>query len=427
VDISHRRATGALIALAVAAFCYVTTELLPVGLLTLIAPDLHRSTSQIGLLVTAYAAVVLVASLPLTRFTRRVPRRLLLTITLGLFVVTTAFSAVATSYAELLVARLLTGATQAMFWSVVFSTATGLFPPQVRGRMVARLSIGAALATVLGVPFSTWLGQQAGWRAAFIVMSGVSLITCIAVAILVPTIAPEQGGAARGTAPDTRRYGLLLVATVLGITGAMGSFTYITPYLLKVSGFAPAALSLLLLAQGASGVFGLLVIGRFLDRHPHGALVTLLAMLATGLLGLYAFGPVKALVVVLLGLAGLSFSGLATAIQHRSMQVAPGSTDVASAGTSSAFNLGIAAGSLLGAILIPDAGVRIVPLVGGLLVVAALLVMLSESHIVSSKIHVPRKINATVQHSGHPVALVGPSVEQLRRKQGPQPCAATRG
>jgi DHA1 family L-arabinose/isopropyl-beta-D-thiogalactopyranoside export protein-like MFS transporter/DHA1 family inner membrane transport protein len=391
--VSHRRATAALIALSIAAFCYVTTEVLPIGLLTLIAPDLHRSTAQVGLLVTGYATMVLIASLPLTYATRRIPRRQLLTVTIAVFVVATAFSAVSRSYDALLIARLLTGLTQAMFWSVVFSTATGLFPPEIRGRMVARLSIGNALAPVLGIPLGTWIGQQAGWRVAFGIMSGISLATCIAVALLVPTIAPEEGGAARGTAPDRRRFILLLIATVLGVTGAMGTFTYVTPYLLTVSGFAAAVLSLLLFAQGAAGVFGTLTVGRFLDRFPRGALVTLFFSVSVGMLGLYVFGFHKVLVVVLLALAGLSFSALAAAIQHRTMQVAPGSTDTASAGTSSAFNFGIAAGSFLGSVLIAHVGVRYVPLAGGLLTTAALVIIVAEPALV--RLHRPARATAT--------------------------------
>jgi DHA1 family L-arabinose/isopropyl-beta-D-thiogalactopyranoside export protein-like MFS transporter/DHA1 family inner membrane transport protein len=380
--VSHRRAVAALVALAMAAFCYVTTEVLPIGLLTLIAPDVHRSTAAAGLLVTGYALMVLLASLPLTRLTRRMPRRRLLTITMCIFVAATLLSALSKNYNELLATRLLTGLTQAMFWSVVFSTATGLFPPGVRGKVVARLSIGSALAPVIGIPFGTWLGQQVGWRAAFAVMSGISLIACVAVAVLVPTISPDKGGAARGTAPDVRRFGLLLVATVLGVTGALGTFTYVTPYLLTVSGFVAGVLSLLLLAQGVAGVFGTLIVGRFLDRYPWGALVSLFAMMSVGLFGLYAFGPDKVLAVILLALSGLSFSGLAAAIQHRSMQVAPGSTDTASAGTSSAFNLGIAAGSFLGSVLIANVGVREVPLAGGLLATVALAIMVSEPRVI---------------------------------------------
>jgi len=151
---STRRPGLALAALSVATFCYVTVEVLPIGLLTVIAADLHKSRSQTGLLVTGYAVVVIIASIPLARVTQRVPRRLVLGVTLGVLVLATLASAAAHSYSVLLAARLVTALTQAMFWSVVASTATGMFPAAVHGRVVSRLSMGNSLAPVLGVPAS---------------------------------------------------------------------------------------------------------------------------------------------------------------------------------------------------------------------------------------------------------------------------------
>jgi DHA1 family L-arabinose/isopropyl-beta-D-thiogalactopyranoside export protein-like MFS transporter/DHA1 family inner membrane transport protein len=382
VPVTGRRATGALVALSIAAFSYVTTEILPVGLLTLMADDLGRSRSEIGLLVTGYAVVVVLASLPLTRITQRVPRRLLLGVALGVFVAATAASALARSYELLLAARLATALTQALFWSVVGATATGLFPARVRGRVIARLSIGNALAPVLGVPTGTWLGQQAGWRAAFLVMAAVNLVTWLAVVALVPTFAPEDGGAARGTAPDTRRYGILVLGTTLGVTGAMTAYTYITPFLLDVSRFAAPALGPLLLVSGVAGVAGTVTIGTILDRHPRAAVIAPLAVITGALAGLYLLGAVRPAAVAMLALTGLSFSALAAAVGSRTLQVAPGSTDMAAAGISSAFNVGIAGGSLLGGVLIAAAGVRSVALAGAVLTAAALAAVVAEQWLV---------------------------------------------
>ncbi|MFC8723297.1 MFS transporter, partial [Kitasatospora sp. NPDC057198] len=375
--VSPRRAVAALFALSFAAFCFVTTEVLPTGLLTIISADLGRSRSQVGLLVTGYALVVLLASLPLARATRAVPRRLLLGGTLALLALATLATALAGNFWVLLASRLLTGLTQAMFWAVVASTATGLFPPEVRGRMVARLSIGNGLAPVLGVPVGTWLAQQTHWRVTFGVMSGLSAATCVVVVLLLPGTAPGEGTATRGSAPDRRRMTVLLVTTGLAVTGAMGTFTYLTPLLLDVSGFGKGSLGPLLSVSGIFGVLGSLLLGRYLDRYPRPALVAPLGLVTVAMLGLFACGGTRPAVLGVLALLGLSFNALAAAIQHRALQVAPGSTDMASAAMSAVFNLGIAAGSLLGAGLVATTGVRAVPLVGSLLTAAALLVMLT--------------------------------------------------
>ena len=185
-EVSLRRAWAALVVLSFAAFVFITAELLPIGLLTLIAPDLDRSRSQVGLLVSGYAVVVVLASVPLTRLTQRIPRRGLLGVTLALFAAANAVAALASTYAVLAGARLVTALTQALFWSVARPTVTGPFPVAVRGRVVALFSTGPALAPVLGVPLGTWLGQQAGWRAPFAVMAGVGLATAVAVSLLIP-------------------------------------------------------------------------------------------------------------------------------------------------------------------------------------------------------------------------------------------------
>ncbi|SCG76900.1 MFS transporter [Micromonospora inositola] len=371
-EVSPGRARASLVVLSLTAFAFITTELLPIGLLTLIAPDLDRSRSQVGLLVSGYAVVVVLASVPLTRLTHRIPRRRLLGVTMVLFAAANAVAALASTYAVLAGARLVTALTQALFWSVASATVTGPFPVAVRGRVVALFSTGAALAPVLGVPLGTWLGQQAGWRASFAVLAGVGLATAAAVVVLIPTYPPAAGGAARGTAPDARRFAMLLVATALGVTGFLTLQTYVTPFLLDVSGFTAAALAPLLFVSGAAGVAGTIAVARTLDAHPIASLVAPLSIGTASLLGLYALGALEPATVCLLAGVGFAYAAFATAVQNRMLQLAPGSTDLASAGVSTAFNAGIATGSLLGGALLPGPGPQLLALVGGLLTLAAL-------------------------------------------------------
>ncbi len=377
--ISRRRAIGALLALSVATFSYVSVESLPVGLLTLIAQDLDASLAGVGALVTGYAVVVVVASLPLTRLTRTVPQRYLLASLLGVFVVGTLLSAAASIYPVLLAARLLTALSQALFWSVVASSAAGLFPAAQRGRTVAVLFAGSALGPVLGVPAGTWLGQQAGWRTAFLAFSGIGLLTCLAVLFLLPTLPRAAGTAARGVQPDARRYALLLLTTALAVTGSFAGYTYITAFLLQVSGFSPKALAPLLLIGGAAGVLGAALTGALADRHPRAALILPLALASAGWLCLYLAGTRQVLAVICVCATGLSSSALAAAIQSRALYIAPGSTDIASAGSASAYNVGIAAGSLAGGAVLSAVDVRATALLAAALSTTALLTCLSET------------------------------------------------
>ncbi|MFC6021806.1 MFS transporter [Plantactinospora solaniradicis] len=416
---SDRRAVGALTALSVAAFGYVTAEMLPIGLLTVMAADLDRSRAEIGLLVTGYAVVVVTASVPLARLTQRVPRRMLFAGTLGVFAAAMLVSALAQSYQVLFVARLLIALTQALFWSVVVPTAASLFGPEVRGRVVARMGLGPALGPVLGVPVGTWLGQQAGWRAAFAVLAGIGLVTCAVVTALLPAGPPPRGAAARGSAPDRRRYAFLLFATAVGVTGTLTVQTYITPFLVDVSGFAAATLGPLLLIAGLAGLGGTLVVGRFLDRHPWAAMAAPLLLITAALLGLYALGQFKVPTVALLAVAAAAFSALAVAVQYRVLQVAPVSTDVASAGAGSAFNVGIAAGALLGGVLVEGAGVRLVALAGGLLTAIAAVILLAELRPTASD---------DLVHRTRPAEPAPPPEQSARRRLGwPVAVGAGRG
>jgi predicted MFS family arabinose efflux permease len=176
VRLGSARAVVTLMALSLSTFTCVTTEILPIGLLPLIATDLDVSQSAVGLFVSGYGLVVVVASIPLTRLTRRIPRRLLLSVLLSVFVLVTAASVVISSYWVLFGSRVVIALSQALFWSVVTPATASLFEARVRGRAVSFIYGGSALAGVMGVPVGTWLGQEAGWRFAFVAMSGLGLL-----------------------------------------------------------------------------------------------------------------------------------------------------------------------------------------------------------------------------------------------------------
>ncbi|RZU10609.1 DHA1 family L-arabinose/isopropyl-beta-D-thiogalactopyranoside export protein-like MFS transporter/DHA1 family inner membrane transport protein [Kribbella rubisoli] len=378
MPISPRRAAAALLMLSVGTFTYVTIEVLPIGLLTVMADDLQRSRSQIGLLVSGYAVVVVLTSIPLTRVTGRLPRRTVLGSTLAVVAVANLLAAAAPTYEVLFGARLVTALSQALFWSIAPSIATSLVPEEFRGRAVARISIGAALASVLGVPIGTWIGEHSSWRVPFVATAALGAGLCAATMLLLPHVEGPDGIARRGSAPDSRRYVAVVVTAAIGVTGFMTFNTYVTPFLLDISGFGSNALGPILLASGLGGVAGAVLVGRLLDRHPWGVLVQALVLLAAVLLGLAAVGRWQVPTVILIAVGGLAYSSMAVALQSRTLVVAPMNTSLASAGTNSAYNLGIAAGAFIGGLLIDNTTVRSVALVGGLLLATAALVVLSE-------------------------------------------------
>ncbi|GAA3387168.1 MFS transporter [Cryptosporangium minutisporangium] len=379
------KALGALFALSLSTFMYVTVETLPIGLLPLIADDLGVSPSAVGLLVTGYGLVVVAASVPLTALTRRWPRKWVLVGLLAVLVATTLASALAPTYWVLLAARLVTALSQALFWSIVTPTAAALFDERMRGRAVAVLSGGSSLAAVLGVPVGTWLGQQAGWQAAFLAISALSLMLLATVAVLLPSKSAAAASTARGTAPDAGRFWVLMATITLVVTGAFAAFTYISTFLTDVNGFASEAIGPLLFVRGVAGVVGVALVGLLIGRGAWRTMVVLVVLQAVALGLHYYSGDARAVAVVAVALGGLTLAGLATAFGVRLLQVAPGSTDLASAWTSTAFNVGITAGALIGGVLLPAFGVRSTALAGGLLTVAALMMLVAEPLLSSAR------------------------------------------
>ncbi|MEV4299861.1 MFS transporter [Microbispora rosea] len=369
-----RRPVTALLALAVAAFCYVSVETVPVGLLSEISSDLGVSSSQVGLLVTGYGVTVAVVTLPLVRVVARVPRRPLMLGLLAAMAVGTAVSAAAPDYGLLLGARVLTALSQAVFWGVVAPVAAGMFPANVRGRVTSVVFTGGSLGPMLGVPAGTWLGQGAGWRATFVALSALGLLALLTLAAAMPGGAALHEHAERGTSPDTRRYVLVLATTTLSVAGFFAVFTYTSTFVTAVAGMPAALLGPLLVARGVADFGGTTAGGFLSDRNQWLAVALPAALLAATLAGMFVLGTNPVATAITLVLTGLAMGALTPALQNRVMEFAPGSTDTASAGNSIAYNVGIALGSSLGGLTLAQAGPRGTAMTGAVLATAALLI-----------------------------------------------------
>jgi MFS transporter, DHA1 family, inner membrane transport protein len=368
------RAYLALAAFALSAFIFVTTETLPIGLLPQMAGDLHVPESSVGLLVTAYGFVVVVATLPLTRLTHRWPRRRLITVLLGIFVVATAASAAAPGYPLLLAARVATALSQAVFWAVVTPAAAALFPPATRGRALSILYAGSSLAVLAGTPFGTWLGQLAGWRLPFVVLAAVGAGAALAIVRLVPAHEARDGDTSRGTHPETLRYRLLVITVAITVTGFYAGYTFISPFLTGVSGLAGATVGPVLLLRGFAGLLGVFLGGRVTAGRAWTAIVAVIALLAVGLAAQSLAGPVAWVAIAMISMASFALSSLTVLMGTLVLRIAPRSTDTAAAGTSTAFNVGITGGALLGSTLVAPLGVRQLPLLGAGLALLAFVV-----------------------------------------------------
>ncbi|MEV4711459.1 MFS transporter [Micromonospora sp. NPDC049374] len=371
------RATVVLIGLSGGTFLYTTAEALPIGLLLPMALDLAVSPADVGMLVTAYGAVVMVASVPLTALVRRVPRRRLLSALLAGFVVSNAVTVLASSFAVLMAARMATAATHALFWAVVVPAAAELFRPGLRGRVVAIVFAGGNVALALGVPAGIWLGERAGWRASFLAVAGLGAVVFAVVASLLPSTRPDQGHATRGATPDVRRFWLLVTVAVLATAGAIAAYTYVALFVTEHSAMAATSVGAVLLVRGIASVLGILAVGVVVDRSPWLALVATVALQSLALGGLYTLGHRPAAAVGLIALAGLAFAAFTATLGGLVLQVAPGRSDIAAATVSAAVNVGITGGAFIGGLTLPSHGVHRTALIGALLSAVALVLALT--------------------------------------------------
>ena len=343
-----------LIALASGAFGIGTTEFAPMGLLTVIADDLHITIPRAGLLVTGYALGVMVGAPLLTLTTGRLPRKTLLLLLMALFILGNALSAIAPSYMILLGARIVTSLCHGAFFGVGSVVAARLVEPDRRAGAVASMFMGLTIANIGGVPLATWVGQHAGWRAAFGGIAALGVVALLALAVALPSqkVEPEEGF---GNALTVMRRPAVLTAlltTALGSSAMFTVFTYISAIMKQVTKVGPGFVTATLVIYGVGLTIGNYLGGRFADRALRATLIIVLAALV-GLLLLFSWTmrwPVPAMLTIFAW--GIATFALVPSLQSRLMQVATGAPNLAASVNIGAFNLGNAIGAALGGAVI---------------------------------------------------------------------------
>ena len=370
-----------LVALAAAVFLSITIEMIPMGLLPEMSADLGVGEPLVGLLVSVFAFAVVVTSAPLTALTQRMPRRTLLTGVLVLLALTSLASALVPEYWMLVVVRVLGGVAHGVFWALVGAYPARLVAHGQLGRAVSVVLGGGTLALIAGVPISTALGQAIGWRPVFALVGVVTLAGALVVRAVLPTdaAAPAAPRPATGSTAAIRvaegggMRAVLLVCLVTAVVmiGQYAALTYVAPILTDVVGASPEAVAPLLFASGLAGAAGLVVAGSRVARNSVRALVVAMTAIAVALI-VMAAEPGLWPAIVAYTAWGFAFGAVPPLLQTRLLQAAPPERrDAASALYTTAFNVGIGGGALLGGVLFGAFGIGAVPLAYAVMLVAA--------------------------------------------------------
>ncbi|MGQ4359711.1 MFS transporter [Streptomyces sp. SAS_272] len=344
----------ALLALAIGAFGIGTTEFVIMGLLPEVAGDFGVSIPTAGLLVTGYALGVMFGAPLMTVLGTKVSRKRMLMVLMGLFIVGNLLSAVAPTFAVMLIGRVVASLAHGAFFGIGSVVAADLVAPDKKAGAIAMMFTGLTVANVVGVPLGTLVGQTVGWRFTFTLVAALGVVGLVGIARLVPDMPRTAGVRLRHELAAFKNAQVLLAMamTVLGFGGVFAAITYIAPMMTHVAGFADGSVTWLLVLFGLGMVGGNLVGGRYADRALMPMLYVSLGALAVvlALFTLTAHHKILAAVTIVL-IGALGFATVPP-LQKRVLDQAHGAPTLASAVNIGAFNLGNALSAWLGGMVI---------------------------------------------------------------------------
>ena len=369
------RIWSSILCLAFAGFIFNTTEFVPVGLLPNIAESFSMDVAHAGLLLTIYAWAVSLLSLPLTVLTAKMERRKLLIFLFCLFIGSHILAGFAWSFYSLMVARIGIACAHAVFWAITTPLAVRLAPNGKKAKAMGFIVVGTSMATVLGIPIGTMIGQLVGWRVTFLCIGFIAFCVMASLIYLLPAV-PSMNTISLKAIPKVLKRPVLLniyLLTAIIITGHFTAYTYITPFMLNVGGFSEQIVVSLLLAVGFSGMIGSLIFAKYAEPHPTAILVMPVILLIICLLSLYvcSFSLITA---ILQGMVwGLAITIIGMVMQSKVIDAAPDAADIATSVYSGIYNIGIGGGAFVGSQVLVYLSTHYIGFVGAIFVIIALI------------------------------------------------------
>lgn len=367
--------------LTLSTFLVVTSEMLPVGVLTPMADGLGISSGATGLSLTVTGLVSAVTAPVVPRLLGNLDRRVVLTVAMVVLAVGNGLTTIASGFGMLMVSRVILGIGMGVVWGMASAVATRLVAPRNIALAVSFAVSGVASASVLGVPLGTFVGNAFGWRAAFGALTAIALILAAALLLALPKLRrPSADGAGNGAG---KRRSLMrpavvtgLIVVVLLVTAHFAAYTYVRPFLEELPRMSANAIALLLLLYGVFGLIGNFAAGAAADRKPRLTVLLLAAGITVALAILALFGTSALIAGVAIALWGVAYGGLSVGAQLWMTTAARDRVEHITGLYVGVFTGSIALGAFAGGLIVEGAG--IVPLLWATaaLALASLLVAL---------------------------------------------------
>lgn len=365
-----------LVGLTFAVFVFNTSEFMPIGLLTDIATDLNISEARAGLLISVYAWVVAIMSLPLMiKASKMELKRLLLSI-IALFVVSHVGSALAEGYYTLMLSRIGVACAHSIFWSIASPLAVRTVPDGKRALALSAIATGSSVAMVVGLPLGRVVGLYVGWRMAFMSIAIISALIFVFILVVFPKL-QSRGKFAFKQLPELLHNRVLVgvfIMSVLFATAHYTCYSYIEPFLGKVAAMSPETVTLALIVFGGSGMLGSIAFSKYYMANPRRFILAVTLGPALCMIMLQAATAGMAYTLAVCILWGAMATAFNIAFQDNTIRFAPeNATSIGMSIFSGIFNLGIGSGAYVGGLVVSRLSIEYIGYAGGAIGVIATL------------------------------------------------------
>lgn len=369
-DINSYEGTGSwlpVVALALSAFVFNTSEFIPIGLLTDIGNDFHITEAETGRMITIYAWVVALMSLPLMLAASKVENKRLLTIITSVFIASHVLSAIASSFNMLVISRIGVACSHAIFWSIVSPLAVRVAPHGKRATALGMIISGSSIAMIVGLPLGRVIGLYAGWRTTFLIIGIVATAMLLFLLIVFPKTPSRDKNAFKALPSLLTNKTLLGVyaLTAVIVVGHYTAYSYIEPFLQQVVNMSDAWITAALVIFGLVGIGGSVLYSKFYESRPNlfvvvsvGGITLLLLLLRP-----MAFSLPTAILQCMFW--GLSVTLFNLVFQSKIIQLEPNATAIAMSIFSGIYNVGIGGGALVGGMICTDLSISEIGYIGG--------------------------------------------------------------